>query len=162
VVVEGDAEEALCLHLKELVRRKGERIVVRNAHGGSPRSIIGHARNLLGQAAYNRLVMLLDSDVPFGHSDEKLWSRLPVSRGGDKHLLFSRPCLEAEVIRLLGASAHSETKQCRRLLEKQGLDKRTLGDRRTWQRIVPHDDIRPLRARSPWLNELLNALGIEI
>lgn len=121
-VGEGDVEEAFLQHLRGLYcatgpENPGVRVTVRNAHGGSPDSIVTYAIGQCRDADYDRRLILLDTDIP--------WSKATSEKARVKGmvLLGSEPCIEGLLLRILGMPVPADSDTCKvRLRQKTGSD----------------------------------------
>lgn len=121
-VGEGDVEEAFLQHLRGLYcstgpESPGVRVTVRNAHGGSPDSIVTYAIGQCRDADYDRRLILLDTDIP--------WNKATRDKARVKRmaLLGSAPCIEGLLLRILNLPVPTDSATCKiRLRQKTGSD----------------------------------------
>lgn len=150
-VVEGEGEAAFCLYLKEFLRGKGFRLVVENAHGGSPDVIVQFAARL---PSHQKLVILMDADHRLSKKGQAL------AKGLKAQVVWASPCLEAEVLRMLGEPVPATTDECARDCARLGLGKSALAERETWRAKFPLETLRAKRGNHPWLDAVLALLDL--
>lgn len=155
VVTEGEGEEAFCLFLKEFIRCSGARVVVKNAHGGSPDAIVAYAAKLRKQADYGEVVILLDADATLTVKGQAMAKRIKAV------LVWAEPCLEGEVLRLLGRQVPpgQTTAHCEAACKTLGLDKSVLAGRDAWRRF-PLAALQQTRSTLAWANAVLEVFGL--
>lgn len=90
VVGEGDSEVAFLKHLRQLYCSGGAgvTVTVHNAHGLGPDNVIQTAIALNRMGGYDRVVALLDTDLPWPTVTQKAAKRARIE------LVGSTPCLE--------------------------------------------------------------------
>ena len=72
VVVEGETEEAFCLYMKRTLSKGKAHVVVENARGGSPQSILETAEKFLRIADYDHRFVVLDAVKPLCTECQKI------------------------------------------------------------------------------------------
>lgn len=150
-VGEGDVEEAFLQHLRGLYcstgpENPGVRVTVRNAHGGSPDSIVIYAIGQCRDADYDRRLILLDTDMQ--------WSKTAIDKAKAKRmtLLGSAPCIEGLLLRILGMAVPEDSAECKvKLRLKTGCD---MMDRRDFA-LFDKARLDAARSSIPVLDEVL-------
>ncbi|MEM1353439.1 MAG: RloB domain-containing protein [Planctomycetota bacterium] len=157
IVVEGEGEEALCLHLKACIPREAHlRVVVKNAHGGSPNKQVDKLKQLSNQIDYDQLVLVVDHDLPMTKTRQAWLKKNTVK------VICSDPCLEGEWLRLHGEQPDAESKKCQqqaaRYAKLDGVKamKSMLADRKHWGTKFPIQTLRSQCDEHPWLKTLLS------
>ncbi len=150
-LAERDVEEAFLQHLRGLYcatgpENPGVRVTVRNAHGGSPDSIVTYAIGQCRDADYDRRLILLDTDIP--------WSKVMCDGARVKNmvLLGSDPCIEGLLLRILGMPVPVDSAACKaKLRQKTGSDMMNRSD----FALFDKDRLDAARGSIPVLDEIL-------
>jgi hypothetical protein len=148
VVVEGETEQAFCLYLKsELCRKSNQHVLVVNAHGGSPASIIRTAYKYFRQAAYDHVVIIFDTDRPLdgssGSEAKMLLKKMRSKRGAPEIIKFS-PCIEGFFLQLLKHYVPDDTAACKRCFREHCLDDEDKLEARSYAKIIPRQNFAAL------------------
>jgi len=98
LVGEGKTEVAFLSHLKSLYiqRNCGIKLTIKNAHGKGPEYIVDFAVRQRSNAAYDRVAVLLDTDLTWSEAVKKR------ARKNRLVLLGSDPCIEGFLLKILG------------------------------------------------------------
>jgi hypothetical protein len=143
VVVEGHTELAFCLYLKALAPRENRlHVTIRNAHGGSPESMMHLANRLAKQGSYDQIVMVFDADVPLTPKAQALAKKLKA-----KCFLFE-PCIEGFFLTLMGRAKPATTLLCKSHFHQHGLDDKQKLDRHSYEELFPSTRFGELCANS--------------
>lgn len=110
IVGEGTTEQAFLEYLKSLYieRNCGISVKVIAASGGSPACIVGHAINFSANKAYDKTVVLMDTDTG--------WGRKVRSEARKKKIVLigSNPCIEGLILKILDSTVHPQSRDCKR------------------------------------------------
>lgn len=98
IVGEGAADKAFIDHLKQTLEIKSS-VKVKAGDGGSPGNIITHAIRVHQGPAYDRRLLVLDSDIPVSAQEHKT-----AAQAGYEILLWSPVCLEGVLLEVLQES----------------------------------------------------------
>lgn len=114
MVGEGSTEEAFLRHLKSLYifRGCGIGLTIRNAHGKGPEHVVDFAIRQRNNAAYDRVMALLDTDDPW------LDKTIKCARQKKIQLIGSTPCLEGLLLRILNQPTPKESSDCKQHITK--------------------------------------------
>lgn len=113
IVGEGSIDEAFISHMKFLFdsRDNGQKVTIDSGDGGSPHQVIRSTVRKHQHKDFNRMVVLLDSDVPI---EEKTFN-LANKKGIE--LIISKPhCLDCMLLEVLGRNAGDNCALCKREL----------------------------------------------
>lgn len=109
VVGEGPHDEAFLKHLKDLYddRNNNQRVKIESADGGSPREILKYVARKM-HTSYDSQYVLIDSDVPISHHDQKYAARNNIE------IIQSTPiCLEGMLLDVLGEPIPHTNQGCK-------------------------------------------------
>jgi len=112
---EGDDEEYLLLHLRQLYSRNtGICVKIKNAHGGSPLYTVQFAVKLLGD--FSQKIVLVDSD----RSLKEIKEAKQLAIRNNILYLECKPCIEAEILCFINENEYSikSTMECKKELKK--------------------------------------------
>lgn len=112
VVGEGPHDEAFINHMKSLYdsRVSGQTVKVESADGGSPGDIINYVVKKK-HIAYDRKVILMDSDIPLTAQDKKVANENGIT------IIQSTPlCLEGMLLDVLGQKIPDSSQACKNKL----------------------------------------------
>ncbi len=144
-------EVAFVGYLKSVyvTRGCGLAVTVRNAHGKGPEQVVDFAIRQCGPVAYDRVVVLMDRDLP--------WDRArKMARRKKIELIGSAPCIEGLLLSILEQPVPTDSKVCKRKLQaiigNKGTDKSHYSQRFSKERLEAH------RHRSADLHALLTCL----
>ena len=95
-------------------RRSGQRVTIDSADGGSPKHIIETVVRSIRYREYDRLYILLDSDIPITQKDRKK------AKENKIELVKSTPyCLEGMLLEVLGQPIPADSDACKKALHSQ-------------------------------------------
>lgn len=98
IIGEGATEKAFLDHLKSIYIQRGSglSVTVRKAFGGSPENIVRYTSNIIRNAAYDKVAILMDTDVP--------WTDKTISIAQSKKIILigSKPCIEGMLLKICG------------------------------------------------------------
>ena len=100
LVGEGHAEETLLRHLRSLyiARGSGVTATIRNARGKGAAHVVDYAMGQTRNAAYDRMLVLLDTDTDWTDAVRKKAAQACID------VIACEPCLEALLLRAHGAA----------------------------------------------------------
>ena len=109
LVGEGTTDSAFLKHIKSLYIRRGSGVsaTVRNAHGKGPDQVVDYAIRQCRNAAYDRVVALLDADL------EMLAAAHRRSRAKKIQIISAEPCLEGLLLKILGEYVPTTSADCK-------------------------------------------------
>lgn len=109
LVGEGKTEVAFLSHLKFLYiqRCNGIKVTIKNARGKGPEHIVDFAVRQRNNTAYDRVAVLLDTDLVWSDAVKKR------ARKNRLTLLGSNPCIEGFLLEILGENVPAETTGCK-------------------------------------------------
>jgi len=110
LVGEGATEQAFLQYIKSLYisRGCGVGVTIRNAHGKGPDHVVDYAIRQRRNAAYDRMVVLLDTDLPMS---------VPVSkraRSQKVRVIGSTPCIEGLLLKIMGEHVPATSAECKK------------------------------------------------
>ncbi len=109
LVGEGKTEVAFLSHLKSLYiqRNCGIKLTIKNARGKGPEYIVDFAVRQRHNAAYDRVAVLLDTDLAWSDAIKKK------ARKNRLTLLGSTPCIEGFLLDILAQHVPPKTPACK-------------------------------------------------
>jgi len=109
LVGEGTTEQAFLRHIKSLYisRGCGVGITIRNAHGKGPDHVVDYAIGQCRNAAYDRVVTLLDTDLPMSVAVRRR------ARSKKIHIIGSTPCVEGLLLKILDEHVPETSAECK-------------------------------------------------
>lgn len=113
IVGEGSIDEAFINHMKFIFdsRNNGQKVTIDSGDGGSPHQVIRSTLRKHQHKDFNKMVVLLDSDVPI----EEKTINLATKKGVE--LIISTPhCLDCMLLEVLGRNAGENCTICKREL----------------------------------------------
>lgn len=112
LVGEGATEKAFLSHIKSnyVTRGCGVKATIHAAHGKGPDHVVRHAVGRCKNASYDRVVVLLDNDMPLSAAAKKL------ANSKRLRILESTPCLEGLLLKILGEHVPDTSKLCKEQL----------------------------------------------
>lgn len=151
VVVEGDTELALCLHLKRLLSRGvGAKITVECANGGGALQAIRSAERFLRYADFDHCFAMYDEDTPVCDECRRL---------SDKHSirhLISRPhCIAGWLLCVLGLSVPGSSGTCKRTFHGSVMSEREKLNQERYQSIFPPEELLQESHPDPLADKLI-------
>jgi len=109
LVGEGATEQAFLKHIKSLYisRGCGVGVTIRNAHGKGPDHVVDYAIGQCRNAAYDRVVVLLDTDLEMSAAARR--------RAGAKkvQVIGTTPCIEGLLLAILGEHVPAMSAECK-------------------------------------------------
>ncbi len=149
LVGEGKTEVAFLSHLKSLYiqRNCGIKLTIKNARGKGPEYIINFAVRQRNNAAYDRVAVLLDTDLAWSDAIRKK------ARKNKLTLLGSTPCIEGFLLDILMQHVPSETSACRQSCTD--IIAGSLLEQESFQALFTHKLLEVRRADITMLDELL-------
>lgn len=152
LVGEGTTEQAFLKHIKSLYisRGCGVGVTIRNAHGKGPDHVVDYAIGQCRNAAYDRVVTLLDTDLEMSAAARR--------RAGAKKLqiIGTSPCIEGLLLAILGVHVPGSSAECKARCGGTLPARLTLPE--DYQAHFPRDLLDERRGEVPELGELLNSL----
>ena len=114
LVGEGETEVAFLTHLKALCAPRGCGLYVKVicAHGKGAKHVVDVAIRQSRNAAFDSVAALLDTDTDWNDQVQRRATEHCI------HLLLSRPCVEAMLLRALGRSATGRTRDLKKRLKQ--------------------------------------------
>lgn len=112
IVGEGSDEKAFLGHLKILYSTAaGPRVRVISADGRAPDGPVNEAISLKEKHEYDKVVVLLDTDIA--------WTEEKIKEAKEKNieLVGSEPCLEGLLLKILNKSVPEKSKKCKTKLQ---------------------------------------------
>lgn len=159
IVGEGEAEIAFVRYVKRLYADSlGRAVQERNARGKGGRNVLDTAlRMASNNRAYDKVVLLLDTDTDWDDACRDKARRSRVAKRGVA-VIESDPCLEAWLLKILGADIEGDTRHMKREFKRHtGYE----AHEPHWMERVLNPGLLDLaRERVPQLAELMNHMGI--
>lgn len=120
-VGEGKAEKAFLLHLKSLYSDSSLKVSTKDAGGKGPSNVIGDAISSYRHSGFDRVSVLLDTDIKWPVGKTKEASQLSIK------LIGSNPCLEGFLLEILDQRKPNPctNKACKNLIHPQLSGKET-------------------------------------
>ena len=109
LVGEGTTEQAFLRYIKSLYisRGCGVGVTIRNAHGKGPDHVVDYAIRQCRNAAYDRVVVLLDTDLEMSATVRRR------ARTKRVQIIGSTPCIEGLLLAILGEHVPATTAECK-------------------------------------------------
>jgi hypothetical protein len=154
LVGEGPAEWAFLKHVIGCFCDRAGPVAAKaeNAHGGSPETVVSTARKLLCQRAYDRCLVLMDTDLPWP-------PRLPIKVGQTRmSYVGSSPCLEGLLLRVLRhprITTQASVDQCKRVFHDNYVPWEHRTEPQAYARCLPRDLLLQRRVDSRELDTIL-------
>lgn len=150
-VGEGDSELAFLRHLRSMYCAGGAgvavSVTVRNAHGLGPEHVIDFAAAQAKAYSYDKVVALLDTDIPW---TDKL---LKTARKARIEMVGSTPCLEGLLLSILRKRPPGQSDACKRAIQQElGVD---LTEVQSYAAHFPKAVLDEARVRLSELNRLI-------
>ena len=141
-------------HIKSLYisRYCGVSVKIRNARGGGPDHIVDFTIRQRGNAAYNRVAILLDTDVQMSAPAQKR------ARSKGIQIIGSTPCFEGLLLKILDKPVPHTSAECKTRIS--GLLSARLTDPDNYQTNFSRDVLEKRRHDVPELDALLKCMGI--
>jgi hypothetical protein len=114
IVGEGSAEQNFLNHVRvAFLARNGDLVLtVKNGHGKGGRAVLQKAIATNRFTPYDRVAVLVDTDVDWGDRERKL------ARERQVIALESTPCFEAVLMTIAGHAAPPDTRRCKQRFEQ--------------------------------------------
>ena len=102
-------EQAFLRHIKSLYisRGCGVGVTIRNAHGKGPDHVVDYAIGQCRNAAYDRVVTLLDTDLLMSAAAHRR------ARSKKIHIIGSTPCIEGLLLKILDEYVPETSTECK-------------------------------------------------
>ena len=109
LVGEGTTEQAFLRYIKSLYisRGCGVGVTIRNAHGKGPDHVVDYAIRQCRNAAYDRVVVLLDTDLEMSAAVRRR------ARTRKVQIIGSTPCIEGLLLMILGEHVPATSAECK-------------------------------------------------
>lgn len=109
LVGEGTTDWAFLKHIKSLYisRGCGVSATIRNAHGKGPDHVVDYAIRQCRNADYDRVVTLLDTDLPMSAAVRGR------ARSKKVRVIESTPCIEGLLLKILGEHVPGTSAECK-------------------------------------------------
>ncbi len=109
LVGEGTTEQAFLKYIKSLYisRGCGVGVTIRNAHGKGPDHVVDYAIRQCRNAAYDRVVVLLDTDLKMSAAMRRR------ARTKKIQIIGSTPCIEGLLLMILGEYVPATSTECK-------------------------------------------------
>ncbi|HHJ20835.1 MAG TPA: RloB domain-containing protein [Gammaproteobacteria bacterium] len=152
LVGEGTTECAFLKHIKALYisRGCGVSAAIRNAHGKGPDHVVDYAIRQCRNAAYDRVVVLLDTDLAMSAAVRKR------ARSRKIQVIGSTPCVEGLLLSILGERVPGNSAACKAQCGRALPARLTAPE--DYQTHFPKDVLDGRRADVSELDELLKCL----
>ncbi|MFC1536994.1 hypothetical protein ACFL48_04185 [Pseudomonadota bacterium] len=151
VVGEGPADACFIRHLRDLYCPREAKVqpLIREEHGGSPKDIVDYAIQQSKQKEVSSITVVMDRDCA--------WGQLPGTTGRKQiKKIGASPCLEGELLRILGRSVPASSRGCKRELDRMGID---VLDIYSYQRNFPKHVLDAARERVSYLGDILDNIA---
>lgn len=160
LVSEGETEAAFLKFLKGtfVSRGSGIAVTVRNARGGSPESVIAFAKKQLNGRAFNRCLIVMDTDRPWPQPPPARIQRVPIE------YVKVEPCIEGLLLQIIDPDDYQrswDTEACKREFENRYLDSKRKLDHRNFDRILSRDFLLSRQCHVPALDAIVRALAAQ-
>ena len=109
LVGEGTTDWAFLRHIKSIYisRGCGVSVTIRNAHGKGPDHVVDYAIRQCRNAAYDRVVALLDTDLPMSAAVRRR------ARSKRVQVIGSKPCIEGLLLQIRGQPVPETSAECK-------------------------------------------------
>lgn len=150
IVGEGLTEEAFLRHLKSLyvTRGCGVGLKIRNAHGKGPGHVVDFAIRQRNNAAYDRVIALLDTDDPWPDKTVKWAKQKKIV------LIGSTPCIEGLLLRILDQPVPKQSADCKQRITNLINGRLIIPD--SYSTLITHEILETRRVQISELDDLLN------
>ncbi len=153
LVGEGTTEQAFLRYIKSLYisRGCGVGVTIRNAHGKGPDHVVDYAIRQCRNAAYDRVVVLLDTDLEMSAAVRRR------ARTRKVKIIGATPCIEGLLLKILGEHVPATSAECKQryggaLPERLTFPEDYMGN-------FPKDLLNERRDDVPELAQLLDCLS---
>ncbi|NOR41478.1 MAG: hypothetical protein GQ537_09730, partial [Gammaproteobacteria bacterium] len=153
LVGEGTTEQAFLRYIKSLyiIRGCGVGVTIRNAHGKGPDHVVDYAIRQCRNAAYDRVVVLLDTDLQMSAAVTKR------ARSKKVQIIGSTPCIEGLLLMILGEHVPATSAECKQ--RYGGALPECLTFPGDYMRTFPKNLLDGRRDDVPVLSQVLNCLS---
>ncbi len=153
LVGEGTTEQAFLRYIKSLYisRGCGVGVTIRNARGKGPDHVVDYAIRQCRNAAYDRVVAVLDTDLEMSAAVRRR------ARTKRVQIIGSTPCIEGLLLAILGEHVPATTAECKQ--RYGGVLPARLMLLEDYSEHFPKNLLDGRRAEVPELNELLGCLS---
>ncbi len=157
LVVEGETEKAFCDYLKSMLsRNRNISVTILNAYGGSPEAIVEYADRQCKTVDFDRVMILMDVDKPV--QNQLMFDRQIHEMHAE--LLFSRPCIEGELLEALGMGPTPATSTaCKAKFHQTVIRREDATKPASYARHFPIERLELLRTGVSVLSRLIRAIG---
>jgi hypothetical protein len=150
LVGEGDTEEAFLKYLRSRYCTNGQGVnaTVCNAHGKGPQHVVVSAIRQSRNADYDRVVVLMDTDIPWDAET------LKQAESNDIVLVGSQPCVEGLLLDILEQPIPEASRACKDAIQKKipGVD---LTEAKNYQTHFSYQVLESARRKIAELDNLL-------
>ncbi len=155
LVGEGKTECAFLCHVKSLYvgRGCGVSAKIRNAHGKGPAHVVDYAIKQCRNAAYNRVIALLDTDLEISAAIQKRAQSKKI------RIIGSTPCIEGLLLKILDEPVPSTCAECKSRVNN--LLPTTLTTQDNYKTNFPKDVLEIRRHNVLELEALLGCLSFD-
>lgn len=152
LVGEGATEQAFLRYIKSLYisRGCGVGVTIRNAHGKGPDHVVDYAIGQCRNAAYDRVVTLLDTDLPMSVAVRRR------AKSKKIHIIGSTPCVEGLLLKILDEYVPETSAECKQRCG--GVLPARLTFSEDYREHFPRDLLDGRRDEIPELDQLLGYL----
>ncbi len=152
LVGEGETEVAFLTHLKALCAPRGCGLYVKVicAHGKGAKHVVDVAIRQSRNAAFDSVAALLDTDTDWNDQVQRRATEHCI------HLLLSRPCVEAMLLRALGRSATGRTRDLKKRLKQLVQDPM---DSHSYATVFDEHALKVARRNERVIEDLLGLFG---
>jgi len=153
LVGEGTTEQAFLRYIKSLYisRGCGVGVTIRNARGKGPDHVVDYAIRQCRNAAYDRVVVLLDTDLEMSAAVRRR------ARTKKVQIIGSTPCVEGLLLAILGEHVPATSAECKQ--RYGGVLPARLMLLEDYSEHFPKNLLDGRRAEVPELGELLGCLS---
>ena len=109
LVGEGATDSAFLKHIKSLYISRGSGVSakIRNAHGKGPDHVVDYAIRQCRNAAYDRVVALLDTDLEISPTVRRR------AKSKKIQIIGASPCIEGLLLKILGEHVPATSVECK-------------------------------------------------
>lgn len=160
IVGEGEADIAFVRFVKRMYADSlGRAVQEHNAKGKGGRNVLETAlRRANNNRAYDKVVLLLDTDTDWDDACRAKAGRSRIGRRGRLDVIESVPCLEAWLLSILGIDTEGDTRHMKREFKRHTGCEAHEPD---WMaRLLTRDLLDQAREKVPQLADLMNHMGI--
>ena len=152
LVGEGDSDAAFLKYLRTIYLTRGCGITAKisNAHGKGPDHIIDYSIRQDQNAAYDQVIILMDSDLKASSEMTKK------AKSRKFKIILTKPCLEGLFLKILGRYVPDNSKECKVRISTVSQSSLTIPD--NYAEFFPKNYLDGRRQKVAELNELLNCL----